>query len=146
MRPFSISSFQRQYTSAMKYLIAGFGVLAFAFAIADLVHGQHNGDGHRYYIHLAEFCFFFGFLLLLKIKTFRRMIGKLSFEPWLAALILSIVSLLAGFGLAAGAGGSLHGDGGPLSASFALIGAIATVTLPISLFGAVVHARDRFEP
>jgi len=43
------------------------GSLALIFAVTDLVHGQHNGDAHRFFIHIAEFISFFSFLCLLEV-------------------------------------------------------------------------------
>ncbi len=122
----------------MKKWILVLGISAGIFALADLIHGQHNGDVHRFYIHIAEFVSFFGFLGLLEIQAFRLMTKKVGLGPWLAGICISIVSFLAGFALFALAGGSAHGDGGPLAVGFALIGSIGAIGMPICLLGFLV--------
>jgi predicted lysophospholipase L1 biosynthesis ABC-type transport system permease subunit len=122
----------------MKTSIIILGVSALIFALADLIHGQHNGDVHRFYIHVAELVAFFGFLSLLEIQAFRLMKKKFELERWLACFYVSTVSFLVGFTLFALAGGSAHGDGGPLAVSFAIAGFFGAIGLPISIIGFLV--------
>jgi hypothetical protein len=122
----------------MKPLTIALGTSALIFALADLIHGQHNGDVHRFYIHIAEFVSFLCVLSLLEIQAFRLMKEKFDLDPWLAGVYLSLVSFLGGFTVFALAGGSAHGDGGPIAVSFALIGLIGTIGLPISIIGFLV--------
>jgi predicted Co/Zn/Cd cation transporter (cation efflux family) len=122
----------------MKPAIITLGVFALIFALADLIHGQHNGDMHRFYIHVAEFVAFCGFLSLLAIQAFRLMTVRLDLNRWLASFYVSTASFLVGFILFGLAGGSAHGDGGPLAVSFALVGCIGAIGLPISIIGFLV--------
>ena len=119
----------------MRKLTVALGVAALVLALADLIHGQHNGDAHRFYIHVAEFVFFFGFLSLLEIQAFKLMTEKVGLNRWLTAVFSSIFSFMAGFAFFGIAGGSFHGDGGPLAASFGLIGCIGAIGIPISIIG-----------
>jgi len=120
----------------MKPLTIAVGTFALMLALADLIHGQHNGDIHRYYIHIAEFIAFLGFLTVLEIQTFRFMQKK--FDGWFSAFYLSLVSFIVGFAVFGLAGGSVHGDGGPIAASFALTGWFGMIGMPISLLGFLV--------
>ena len=122
----------------MKPAIITLGVFALTFALADLIHGQHNGDMHRFYIHVAEFVAFCGFLSLLAIQAFRLMTVMLDLNRWLASFYVSTASFLVGFILFGLAGGGAHGDGGPLAVSFALVGCIGAIGLPISIIGFLV--------
>ena len=132
----------------MKRLTLALGSSALIFALADLIHGQHNGDSHRFYIHIAEFVLFFGFLSLLEIQAFKLMTQKYRLGRWLAGVCLSLASFLAGFTLFAIAGGSAHGDGGPLAVVFALIGCMGTLEIPISMTGffvaMIMRKRTRY--
>lgn len=123
----------------MKPLLTVLGVSAIILALADLVHGQHNGDVHRFYIHIAEFTAFFAFLILLEIQALRLTKERFGLDRWLAGVYLSLGSLLGGFTVFAFAGGSVHGDGGPIAVSFGLIGLIGTIALPISIVGFLVE-------
>lgn len=127
----------------MVKLVGLFGVLALGLAIADLIHGPHNGDVHRYFIHIAEFIFFFGFLCLLEIWAFRTVTRRYNLNRWLTATYLSlftgVVSLIL-FGLS---GGSFHGDGGPIATSFLLLWAMGLIVLPLSFVGFVVVLISR---
>jgi hypothetical protein len=127
----------------MKKAIALVGMFTVIFAVADLIHGQHNGDSHRFYIHIAEFVSFIGLLCLVEIQAFRRMTKKAGLGRWLAVVCLSFVSCLVGFILFALAGGSAHGDGGPLAVSFAVIGCIGMIGIPISVIGFLVAISIR---
>jgi hypothetical protein len=116
------------------------GSLALIFAVTDLIHGPHNGDAHRFLIHIAEFISFFGFLCLLEIWAFRVIARELNVNRWLVVMCLSLLSCVLGlvfFGLA---GGSFHGDGGPIAFSFLILSGIGEVVLPISLIVFVVVA------
>jgi|SRR5215469_4020168 len=119
------------------------GVCALVFAIMDLIHGPHNGDAHRYYIHIAEFIFFFGFLCLLEIWAFRVITTEANLNRWLLTTCFSLFSLFVGLILFALAGGSFHGDGGPIASSFLVISTIGEIVFPISLIGFVVVAISR---
>ncbi len=130
----------------MRKATAVFGLATLAFALADLIHGQHNGDAHRFYIHIAEFMSFIGLLCILEIQAFRLMTGKIGLGRWLAALCSSLISFLAGFILFALAGGSAHGDGGPIAFGFGLVGYIGIIGIPISIIGYLVAmAMRRFK-
>jgi hypothetical protein len=97
----------------MAELTGIFGVLALICAVIDLIHSPHNGDAHRMLIHIPEFIFFFGFLCLLEIWTFKTIIRQVNANRWLVVTVFAFFSGLLGlifFGLA---GGSFHGDGGP---------------------------------
>lgn len=122
----------------MNKMTVVFGACALAFAVADLIHGQHNGDAHRLYIHIVEFVSFFAFLSLLEVHAFRSMADRVGLDRWLAGVFLSLASLLAGFTLFAVAGGSMHGDGGPLASCFFLMYGIATICAPITIVGFLV--------
>jgi hypothetical protein len=93
---------------------------------------------HRFYIHVAELVALLGFLSLLEIQAFRLMKKKFELERWLACFYVSTVSFLVGFTLFALAGGSAHGDGGPLAVSFAIAGFFGAIGLPISIIGFLV--------
>lgn len=101
------------------------GGSAFILALADVIHGQHNGDVHRVYIHRAEFVFFVSFLCLLVAQTFRLFRSKTGLSRWGAAFWLALASCFAGFILFGLAGGSPHGDGGPIAVGFGLFGFLA---------------------
>lgn len=91
-------------------------------------------------IHIPEFIFFFGFLCLLEIWAFRIIIREVNANRWLVVTVFAFFSCLLGlifFGLA---GGSFHGDGGPIAVSFLLLYAIGAIVLPISLIAFVVVA------
>jgi hypothetical protein len=116
------------------------GVLAFIFGVADLVHGPHNGDSHRYIIHIAEFISFFSFLCLLEIWAFRAIAKEFRVNRWLAIACLSFSSSVLGLILFGLSGGSFHGDGGPIAISFLLLFTIGSVVSPISFIVFVVIA------
>jgi hypothetical protein len=122
----------------MKSLTIALGTSALILALADLIHGQHNGDIHRYYIHIAEFVAFLTFLSVLEIQAFRLMKEKFALDRWLASVYLSLASFLVGFAVFGLAGGGVHGDGGPIAVSFALIGLLGTIGMPISILGFLV--------
>lgn len=115
------------------------GTLVLIFATVDLIHGQHNGDAHRFYIHIAEFVTLLAFLSLLEIKTFTLMRTKFRLSLWSAFICLSAASLLVGFTLFGLAGGSAHGDGGPMAVGFAIIGCLGAIGLPIGTIGLLVQ-------
>ncbi len=127
----------------MKTWTISFGVSALIFAVADLVHGQHNGDVHRFYIHIAEFLSFVCFLGLLEILAFRKAMERFGLDRWLAGFCISIVSFLAGFALFGISGGSAHGDGGPLAVGFALTGCLGLIGIPVSIVGFIVTITMR---
>ncbi|WP_221312728.1 hypothetical protein [Granulicella aggregans] len=112
-------------------------------AVADVIHGQHNGDAHRFYIHIAEFVSFIGLLCLLEIQAFRLMTDRVGLGRWLAGVCTSFASFLAGLILFALAGGSAHGDGGPLAVGFGLVGCIGMIGIPISIIGFLVAVAMR---
>ncbi len=116
---------------------------ALIFALADLIHGRHNGDVHRFYIHVAEFVSFIGFLCLLEIQAFKLLTKKVGLGRWLAGVCLSLASFVAGFALFGLSGGSAHGDGGPLAVGFGLIGCIGIIGLAVSIVGFLVAATMR---
>ena len=122
----------------MKPLTITLGTSALVLALADLIHGQHNGDIHRYYIHIAEFAAFLGFLSVLEVQAFSLIEEKFALGRWFASVFLSLTSCLVGFAVFGLAGGGVHGDGGPIAVSFALIGLIGTIGMPISLLGFIV--------
>ena len=122
----------------MKKVTFILGLSTLIFALADLVHGQHNGDVHRDYIHIAEFVSFIGLLCLLETQAFRLMTEKADISRWLAVICLSISSFLAGFLLFLLAGGSAHGDGGPRAVGFGLVGYLGLICIPISTIGFLV--------
>jgi hypothetical protein len=127
----------------MKKLTAIFGVLTLLCAVADLIHGQHNGDVHRMWIHIPEFIFFFCFLFLLEIWAFNIVTREANLNRWLTVTCLSFFTGIFSFILFALSGGSLHGDGGPISFTFLLFGSIASAVFPISLIGFLVAAISR---
>lgn len=135
--PSSVSSLRAgsDRLASMKKLTVALGISALVFAIADVLHGQHNGDSRRFYIHVAEFVCFFGFLSLLEVLAFSLLRQKMGLGRWLAGICISLASLLAGFTLFALSGGSMHGDGGPLALSFGLICCIGAIALPITMVG-----------
>jgi hypothetical protein len=59
---------------------------------------------------------------------------------WLAIACLSLLSSVLGLILFGLSGGSFHGDGGPIAASFLLLSAIGSVVSPISFIIFVVIA------
>jgi hypothetical protein len=127
----------------MKILLSVFGLLALGLAIADLIHGPHNGDVHRTYIHVPEFICFFGFLCLLEILAFHTAIRELDTSPWLIAMYFSICSSFLGFVLFDLVGGSPHGDGGPIAFSFLLLATIGLAAIPISFISFTLVAIIR---
>ncbi|HEY2040682.1 MAG TPA: hypothetical protein VGG95_13505 [Edaphobacter sp.] len=127
----------------MKQSITILGVSALIFALADLIHGQHNGDVHRFYIHVVEFVAFFGFLSLLELQAFRLVKKAFDLDRWMACFFVSTASFLIGFTLFALAGGSAHGDGGPLALGFAIVGCIGVIGLPLSIIGSLVMFLTR---
>lgn len=143
----------RDRLACMKKLTVALGTSTLLFALTDLIHGQHNGDVHRFYIHLAEFASFLGFISLLEIQAFRLSLfeieasrltaEKTGLSRWLAGLGISFASSLLGFILFGLSGGSAHGDGGPLAAVFILMGCIGTIGIPICLIGSFVAIIKR---
>jgi hypothetical protein len=127
----------------MKRATAVLGLSTLILALADLIHGQHNGDVHRFYIHIAEFASFIGLLCLMEIQAFRLMTEKSGLSRWLVGVCLSLGSFLAGFILFGLAGGSAHGDGGPLAVGFGLVGFIGMIGIPISIIGFLVAMAMR---
>ena len=119
------------------------GALALVLAIADIIHGPHNGDMHRKYIHVPEFMCFFGFLCLLEILAFRTATREFSTNRWLVAAYLSLLSCVLGFIFFGLAGGSFHGDGGPIATSFFLLASIGEFALPVSFVALIVVAITR---
>jgi hypothetical protein len=119
------------------------GTLALVLAIADIIHGPHNGDVHRTYIHVPEFICFFGLLCLLEILAFRTVTRELNTNRWLVAAYLSLLSCVLGFLFFGLAGGSLHGDGGPIATSFFFVASIGEVVLPVSFIAFIVVAITR---
>src|SRR6266566_7378305 len=97
------------------------GSLALIFAVTDLVHGQHNGDAHRFFIHIAEFISFFGLLCLLEIWAFRVITREVSVNRWLVITCFSFLTSLLSLILFGLSGGSFHGDSGPIALSFLLL-------------------------
>ena len=122
----------------MAKYIGIFGVFAFISVVVDIVHGQHNGDTHRYFIHIAEFIFFFVFLCLLEVWGFRTISKRFNVNRWWIAAIYSILNCVLGLLLFLMSGGSFHGDGGPIAFSFLAIELIAYIAFPISLIGLLV--------
>jgi len=116
------------------------GSLALIFAVTDLVHGPHNGDAHRFFIHIAEFIFFFGFLCLLEAWAFRIIIREFNVNRWLVVTFLSLLTGVLSLILFGFSGGSFHGDGGPISLSFLLLWTIGSTIFPISFIGFVIVA------
>jgi hypothetical protein len=127
----------------MKKFVGILGLLSLIFGIADLVHGQHNGDTHRLYIHIVEFIFFFAFLCLLQIWAFRAMTSKWNINRWLIVILSSIVTGILGLILFALSGGSFHGDGGPIATTFLVMSLIGDLGLPIGVVGFLVNAIIR---
>jgi hypothetical protein len=119
------------------------GVCALVFAIVDLIHGPHNGDRHRFFIHIAELIAFFGFLCPLETWAFRTVTRKANLNRWLVITCLSIFTFVLSLILFGISGGSFHGDGGPIASSFLLLWAIGSVVLPVSFVGFVVVAISR---
>jgi hypothetical protein len=129
----------------MAKLIGIFGLLAAGFAIADLIHGPHNGDSHRFYIHICEFTSFLALLCLLEILAFGMMANNLNSNRWFIVTGQSLATAVVGvifFGLF---GGSFHGDGGPISTSFLTMAMIGYTVFPIALFGSIVVLVGRFK-
>jgi hypothetical protein len=122
----------------MAKLVGIFGVLALCLAIVDIIHGQHNGDAHRTYIHAAEFVFFFAFLCLLEICIYKLVTKDTNISRWLVISLLSLITAIASLILFGLAGGSFHGDGGPIAFSLLLFWTIASTTFPISFIGFVI--------
>jgi hypothetical protein len=124
----------------MAKLTGIFGVLALLCTVVDLIHGQHNGDAHRMWIHIPEFIFFFGLLCLLEVWTFKTIIKEVNVNRWLLVTCFSFFSCLLGLVLFGMSGGSFHGDGGPISLSFLLLCTIGAAALPLSLIAFVAVA------
>src|SRR5713226_1189078 len=116
------------------------GSLALIFAVTDLVHGPHNGDAHRFFIHIAEFVSLFGFLCLLEIWTFRTITREVNVNRWLLIACFSFFTSLLSLILFGLAGGSFHGDGGPVAFSFLLLWTIGSTVFPISFIAFVIVA------
>src|SRR5215475_10069098 len=114
------------------------GISALIFWAMDMIHGPHNGDAHRAIIHVAEFICFFGFLCLLEIGAFRIVTKQTRTSPWLAVTYLSLASCFLGLALFGLSGGSLHGDGGPIAASFLTLATIGFVAIPANFIVFVV--------
>jgi hypothetical protein len=127
----------------MKQSAAVFGMSTLILSLADLIHGQHNGDVHRFYIHIAELISFIGLVCLLEIEAFRLTTEKFGIGRWLAGICISLISFLAGFILFGLAGGSAHGDGGPLAVGFGLVGCIGMIGIPISIIGFLIEIAVR---
>lgn len=119
------------------------GLCTLVFAIMDLIHGPDNGDRHRFFIHVAEFIFFFGFLCLLETWAFRTITRKANLNRWLVITCLSVLTCVLSLILFGISGGSFHGDGGPIAFSFLLLWMIGSVVLPLSFIGFVVVAISR---
>jgi len=124
----------------MKNLLGLFGVLAAALAVADLIHGPHNGDALRTYIHMPEFICFFLFLCVADVLIFQYLRHRFNLNPWLTLFLLAFVSGILNLVLFAIVGGSFHGDGGPLSASYLAMTVVAETCFPIAVIGFVVSA------
>ena len=127
----------------MAKFIGMLGALSLIFAVIDLIHGPHNGDAHRFYIHIAEFIFFFGFLCLLQIWAFRTMTSKWNINRWLIVILSSIVTGILALILFGLSGGSFHGDGGPIASSFLMMSVIGEIGLLIGLVGFLINAVMR---
>jgi Na+(H+)/acetate symporter ActP len=122
----------------MTKFIGVLGVLALILWAMDMIHGPHNGDAHRVVIHTAEFICFFGFLCVLEAWLFRMVIKKFATNSWLAGIYLSLVTCVAALLLSGLAGGSPHGDGGPIASSFLVLASIASLAIPICFIVLVV--------
>src|SRR6266481_2285963 len=116
------------------------GFFALIFGVMDLIHGPHNGDAHRFFIHIAEFISFFGFLCLLEIWAFRVITGEVSVNRWLVMTCFSFLTSLLSLILFGLSGGSFHGDGGPIAFSFLLLWTIGSTVFPISFIALVIVA------
>jgi hypothetical protein len=127
----------------MAKLTSILGTCALLLAIADIIHGQNNGDIHRQYIHVVEFTLFLGFLSSLEVWAFKALTRKIHLNRWLIVTLLSLLNVASAFLLFAMSGGSFHGDGGPIAFSFLLVYAIASLALPISLIGFFINAIMR---
>jgi hypothetical protein len=121
-----------------------FGVLALCLAIADIIHGQHNGDAYRIYIFTftAEFVSFFGFLCLLEILAFRIATKKFNTNRWLIATILSVLSCAIGF-ILFGLAGGVHGVDGPITFGFLVLAIVGQFAILITFIGFLVVAISR---
>jgi hypothetical protein len=119
------------------------GSLALIFGFVDLIHGPHNGDAHRFFIHIAEFISFSGFLCILEIWAFRVITRELNLNRWLLVTCLSLLTCVLSLILFGLAGGSFHGDGGPIAFSFLLFYAIGATVVPVSFIVFVVVAISR---
>jgi hypothetical protein len=130
----------------MKKATVALGMSALLFAAIDLILGQHVAYEHRSAVHLAEFVFFFSFFILVEIGAFRLM-TKLNLDPWVAGIVLSVVSFSLGLALFGLAGGSAHGDGGPIAVSLAVMGCLGAMGMLMSIVGLFVarFARKRIE-
>lgn len=107
-------------------------------ALVDLIHGQHNGDIHRTYIHAVEFVLLLLLLSALTLQAYETLTRKLEMSGWAAASFLSSASLVVGFSIFGLSGGSVHGDGGPIATGFGITGFIGMLGLPVTLVGWLV--------
>jgi hypothetical protein len=126
------------------FKIAGaLGLVALIFAIIDIIHGQHTPGTARTFIHVVEFISLFPALCLLEASAFGVAANEFNMNRWLVAIFFSIGSCIFGFIIFAMAGGSFHGDGGPISLSFLVISMIGEIAFPISLIGFIIIAISR---
>jgi hypothetical protein len=122
------------------------GILSILTAIlmaADFIHGPHNGDIYRTYIHVPEFIDFCSLLCLLEILAFRKVTLKFNLNRWLTLIPFAILSGIASLILFGLSGGSFHGDGGPITTSFLALSTIAEIGVPVALVGFCVSALLR---
>lgn len=75
------------------------GTSALLSALIHVLHGQHNGDVHRTYIHAVELALFVSFLTTLAMQAYKQLRRKLELSSWPASLSLSVASVILGFAL-----------------------------------------------
>ncbi|WP_089410305.1 hypothetical protein [Granulicella rosea] len=127
----------------MRKLIIFAGTAALFSALIDVIHGQHNGDVHRTYIHVAELVLFLLFLTALALQGRRQAMSRFDLGGWAASLCISLASIVLGFALFGLSGGSAHGDGGAISVAFGIFGILGIAGVPISLVGWLIARFNR---
>lgn len=134
---------RRKLVFVMKLLSYLTGGLSCALVVADQIHGHHNGDIHRTYIHVSEFACCLLFLLLAATTTFRWIRKWINVNPWLLLIPFTLISGIAAMVLFATSGGGFHGDGGPIASAFLAYAAIAEAAVLVALLGFGIDAVIR---
>ena len=136
----------RGYTPHVKKVTALLATSAILSALVDVIHGQHNGDVHRTYIHAVELVSILLLLSAFTLQAHRKLTGKPGLSGWAAALCLTFALLISGFAMFGLSGGRVPGAGGPIAVAFGIIGCIGMLGLPVCLIGWLVALLIRRSP